>query len=174
MINKIRAIGLLFVLGLVLASCGGREKLLILNWGEYINEEAVSLFEEEYNIDVIINIAESNEMFYSKVKSGTTAYDLVLPSEYMVEKMVSKDLLQKIDFSLLTNYDEETNPFLPGVKEIQESLFEGFKDYTVPYFWGTFGLMYNKNIPGLSDAVINNSWSSLFENDKRPKGTRVG
>lgn len=173
MVSKFKYLVLLFFLTLTLSACGGREQLLILNWGEYINEEAVALFEKEYNVDVIINIAESNEMFYSKIKSGTTVYDLVLPSEYMVDKMVSKDLLQKVNFDLLENYDPVNNPFLPGVLGIQESMFEGFDEYTIPYFWGTFGLMYNKNKEGLEEAVKANSWDAFFEEDKRPAGTRV-
>lgn len=173
MVNKFKYLVLLFFITLVLSGCSGREKLLILNWGEYINEDAVKLFEEEYNVDVIINIAESNEMFYSKIKSGTTVYDLVLPSEYMVDKMVSKDLLQKINFDLLTNYDPVNNPYLPGVLGIQESMFDGFADYSVPYFWGTFGLMYNKNKQGLEEAVTTYGWDAFFENDKRPANTKV-
>jgi spermidine/putrescine-binding protein len=147
MVKKFRVLVIIFFMSVVLSSCGGREKLLVLNWGEYINEEAVALFEKEYNVDVIINIVESNEMFYSKIKSGTTVYDLVVPSEYMVDKLVSKDLIQKIDFSLLSNYDEVNNPFLPGVIGIQESMFNEFKEYTIPYFWGTFGKHFlRKNI----------------------------
>ncbi|HBQ42810.1 MAG TPA: spermidine/putrescine ABC transporter substrate-binding protein, partial [Lactobacillus acetotolerans] len=103
-------IGLVIIL---LASRGNKERLLILNWGEYINDEVVELFEEEYGIDVVISIADSNELFYSKVKSGTTAYDLVIPSDYMIEKMHSKDLLQKIDLDKLENYDPINNPFMP-------------------------------------------------------------
>ena len=173
MVNRFKYLVLLFFSVLLLSSCGRRGKLLVLNWGEYINEEAVLLFEEEYNVDVIINLADSNEAFYSRVKSGTTVYDIVIPSEYMVEKMVDKDLLQKIDHSLLSNYDEVNNPFLPGVTGIQDSMFEGFKDYTIPYFWGTFGLMYNKKQSGLEEAVINNSWGALFEANKRPENTRI-
>lgn len=173
MVKKFRVLVIIFFMSVVLSSCGGREKLLVLNWGEYINEEAVALFEKEYNVDVIINIVESNEMFYSKIKSGTTVYDLVVPSDYMVDKLVSKDLIQKIDFSLLSNYDEVNNPFLPGVIGIQESMFNEFKEYTIPYFWGTFGLMYNKKVEGLEEAIQTYSWKAFFEEEYRPKGTKV-
>lgn len=165
---------ILFFAIFLLSGCQGREKLLILNWGEYINEEVVLLFEEEYNVDVIINIADSNEMFYSKIKSGTTAYDLVIPSEYMIDKMVSKELLQKINLELLENFDLVNNPFLPGVIGIQNEMFPDFSEYSIPYMWGTFGLMYNKNKLGLEDAVRQNSWKTLFEADMRPADTRVG
>ena len=164
-------IGLVIIL---LASRGNKERLLILNWGEYINDEVVELFEEEYGIDVVISIADSNELFYSKVKSGTTAYDLVIPSDYMIEKMYSKDLLQKIDLDKLENYDPINNPFMPGIIGIQESMFPGNTDYAVPYFWGTFGLMYNKEVAGLEEAVITNEWKAFFEPDLLPANTRVG
>lgn len=151
-----------------------KEKLLILNWGEYINDEVVELFEEEYNVDVIISIADSNELFYSKVKSGTTAFDLVLPSEYMIEKMKDKDLLQKIDLNKLENYDLVNNPMMPGVLGIQDLMFEGNEEYAVPYFWGTFGLMYNKRKVGLEEAIIDNEWKGYFNPNLLPADTRVG
>lgn len=173
MVNKIKIIIILFLSILILSSCGTNNKLLILNWGEYINEEVVELFEKEYNVKVIINIADSNEMFYSKVKSGTTVYDLVIPSEYMVDKMYEKDLIQKIDFTKLGNYNN-TNPFLPAVYGIQESMFPGFAEYSVPYFYGTFGLMYNKNKKDLENSVKMNSWGALFEPSLTPSDTRVG
>ncbi len=99
----------------VLASCGQRDKLLVLNWGEYISEDVVALFEEEYGVEVSISIADSNELFYSKLKSGTTAYDLIVPSDYMIEKMMVKDLIQEIDFDKLENYDPINNPYLQGL-----------------------------------------------------------
>jgi len=171
--RKLRAL-ILFLFALALAGCSERPKLLLLNWGEYINEEAVELFEKEYGIDVIINIADSNEMFYSKIVSGTTVYDLAIPSEYIIEKMIQKDLLQKFDFSKLTNYDREENPFLPGVEGILSSMGEGFADYAVPYFWGTFGLMYNKKKAGLEEAIRGYGWDAFFNPALLPAGTRVG
>ena len=98
--NKKRFIVLISMFFVLLSLTGcGREKLLILNWGEYINEDLVEKFEKENNCDVIISVAESNELFYSRIKSGTTAYDLVVPSDYMVEKMYKKDLLFSVLFA---------------------------------------------------------------------------
>jgi len=76
-----------------LAGCDSRPVLNILNWGEYINDEVVEQFEEEYGINVKISVADSNELFYSKIKSKTTPFDLVIPSDYMIEKMVEEDML---------------------------------------------------------------------------------
>ena len=158
----------------VATACNRNNQLLILNWGEYINDEVVVEFEKQTGYEVVISIADSNELFYSKIKSGTTAYDLVVPSDYMLEKMVQKDLVQKIDYSKLSNYDPINNPFMEGVLGIQSEMFEGNEDYGVPYFWGTFGLMYTLEKEGLQQAVLENSWKTLFEDNMRPNGTRVG
>ena len=142
------------------SGCSTKRTLLFLNWGEYINDDMVAAFEELYNCDVIVDIADSNELFYAKLKSGTTAYDLCCPAEYMVEKMYLNNLIQEIDTSKLPNYDPQA--FMDGVVQIETSMNETMKEicselgrsydyegneinkYHMPYFWGTFGLMYNK------------------------------
>ena len=153
-----------------LSGCSRKQTLLFLNWGEYINYDMVEAFENEYNCNVIVDLADSNELFYAKVKSGTTAYDLVCPAEYMVEKMYLNNLLQP-----LYNNDEELNQYFPtlakgevtfmdGVNQIMDKMDEDLaltlgEDYTqgeinkyhMPYFWGTFGLMYNKQIDTFKD-----------------------
>lgn len=164
----------LFLISLTVTGCDQREKLLLLNWGEYINDEIIAMFEEKYNCNVILNIADSNELFYAKIKSGTTVYDLVIPSEYMVERMVENDLLQKVDYTQLTNYDPLNNPYLPGVLDIQRQMFEEYEEYGVPYFWGTFGLMYNKRVEGLEEGIKKYAWQGFFEPNLLPQGIRVG
>lgn len=171
---KLLLLFLTLVTVLFASGCSNQRKLLILNWGEYISEEVVEMFEEEFNVRVSISLADSNELFYSKIKAGTTAYDLVVPSDYMIEKMYEKNLLQKIDYSKLTNYDPVTNPFMPGVIDIQSQMFEGNNDYAVPYFWGTFGLIYNKNKNGLEEAITTYGWDAYFDSSKLPSNTKVG
>ena len=85
-----------------LTSCTTRQTLLFLNWGEYIDEDILDAFEEKYNCNVSMDLGDSNEIFYSMVRAGTTVYDVVCPSDYMVEKMYSAGLLQEIDFSKLS------------------------------------------------------------------------
>ena len=166
---------LVLVLGLsLLSGCNNDKTLLLLNWGEYLNEEVIQAFEKETGYVVVQDIADSNELFYSKIKSGTTAYDLVVPSEYMIHKMYEKELLQEIDLSKLTNYDLENNPFMEGVKGIQSAMFEGNESYAIPYFWGTFGIIYNKQKAGLEEAVLEHGWQAYFDENYRPSGTRVG
>lgn len=163
---------LMLIFVIFLSSCTNKNHLLILNWGEYISDEAVELFEETYNVQVTISIADSNELFYSKLKSGTTAYDLILPSDYMIEKMLNHNLLQKIDFSKLENYSNDIYP--KDLEQIISTMDEKTYDYFVPYFWGASGLMYNKLVPGLEDAILEYGWKAYLEPEFRPKGTRVG
>ena len=180
MLRKNKIIMFLFPLLMgtfVTTSCSSSNKLLLLNWGEYINDDLVLAFEKEFNCQVVISIADSNELFYSKLKSGTTVYDLIVPSDYMVKKMYENNLLQKIDYSRLTSYYE--GMFLPGVYGIENEFcnnfgFEEYASYQVPYFWGTFGLMYNKRKAGVEEAVLRYGWDALFNKENLPKGAKTG
>lgn len=161
----------LFVLALV--GCNTGPKLRILNWGEYINDEVVAQFEEIYGINVVISVADSNELFYSKIKSKTTAFDLVIPSDYMVEKMVEEDMLLPLDYDLLPNRDLVT--YMTGVDQIYEGMTAttlartgatvDYTEYAVPYFWGTFGIIYNNRVVGLEDSIQEHGWATYFEAD---------
>lgn len=155
-----------------MSSCKTESQLLILNWGEYINEDLVTKFEEEYHCIVNISIVESNELFYAKVKSGTTAYDIVVPSDYMVEKMQQKDLLQKINYDLIPNYHNDK--LLPGAQGIRSQMGKTLEDYAVPYLWGTFGLMYNKKVNGLKEALMEtDGWPVYFNHSSFNSNLRV-
>ncbi len=157
---------------ILVSGCKGNNVLLVLNWGEYINEDLVVAFEDYYDVRVVMNLASSSELMEQKIKSGTTCYDIVIPSDYMIDKLYREDYLRQIELDQLENYDE--NVFLPGLKDIQDVMFEGNQSYAIPYFWGTFGLVYNKTKPGLEEAVKQYGWASIFEEDKTPAGTRVG
>lgn len=159
---------------LFLSSCTTNRILLILNWGEYMNEDLIVEFEELYDVEVKVSLADSNELFYSKLKSGTTAYDLIVPSDYMIEKMMNKDLIQEIQFDKLPNYDLTSNPFLQGLRKIMDSMQEGSENYYIPYFWGTFGLMYNKRVQGLEEGLETYQWDLYFERDLQPVNLRTG
>ncbi len=126
----------------------------------------------------MMDLGESNEIFYSKVFAGTTVYDVVCPSDYMVMKMYQKNLIEKIDFNRLKNYDGTTD-VREGVLSIREDMIQGtdenIVDYYVPYLWGTWGTMYSTKKPGLEDAIINseNQWAPLFDRNATPSGTRI-
>ena len=114
-------------------------QVIVYNWGEYIDPEIIDLFEEETGIDVIYEEFETNEIMYPKIQSGAIAYDVVCPSDYMIQRMIENDLLAEI------NYDH-----IPNLKYIGDNYmkmsrqFDPENKYSVPYLWGTVGILYNK------------------------------
>ncbi|WP_346878509.1 ABC transporter substrate-binding protein [Clostridium sp. UBA7791] len=138
----------------MLTGCGTKSSsdvLNIYNVGDYIDESLIEKFEEETGIKVVYETYDTNEIMYQKIKSGGSKYDLIVPSDYMIEKMKDEKLIQKIDYSNIPNY-----------KNIDESFkkpsYDENDEYSVPYFWGTFGILYNKNM--VSDPV--DSWDILW------------
>ncbi len=167
---------------LLLTACDQRPVLRVLNWGEYINDDVVAAFEEETGYRVIVDVTDSNESFYAKIKSGTTAYDIVIPSDYMVERMADENMLVELDYDLLPNRENVT--YMDGVVEIYESMSAttlartgntvDYTDYAVPYFWGSFGIIYNNRVAGLEDALETHGWDAYFNPTLAPSGVRRG
>jgi len=157
---------------LLIAGCERRTKLYVLSWGEYISKDVIEKFEKEYGVRVVLSEATSNESMHNKIQTGAGKYDIVIPSDYMLERMVEDDLLIELDFDLLPNYDE--SKFDPKLQELRNNYFEGNKKYGVPYFWGTLGIMYNKAKPGVKELVEENSWKVFFEPEIIPNGVSVG
>ncbi len=112
--------------------------LKIYNWGDYINKEVIEKFEEEYNVEVIYDEFSTNEDMYAKLKAGGVNYDIVIPSEYMVEKMKNEGMLMKIDFDKLSNYEYMDEQF-------RTTKYNKALGYSIPYMWGTVGIVYNKD-----------------------------
>ena len=128
--------------------------LYVYNWGEYIDPEVIELFEEETGYKVHYEEFETNEEMYAIIAKGARSYDVICPSDYMVEKMIQNELLAEIDYSNVPN--------LQYIGEQYMTSAEGFdpgNKYCVPYTWGTVGIMYNKTM--VDDEV--NSWSILFD-----------
>ena len=141
-------------IALLLSACSRdtREKLYVYNVGEYIDREVLNLFEEEFNCKVIYELYDSNETMYQKIKAGGTNYDVAFPSDYMVEKMIKDDLLIPLDYDLIPNfqYIDERYKNLP---------YDPENSYTVPYFWGTVGILYDQSV--IKEPV--DSWSVLWD-----------
>lgn len=138
------------------SSAGGENgKVIVYNWGEYIDPDTIKMFEEETGIEVIYDEFETNEIMYPKVESGAAEYDVVCPSDYMIDKMIQNGLLQELNYDNIPNakknigaqYYEQANDFDPGNK------------YAVPYCWGTVGILYNKT---MVDEPIT-SWAQLWD-----------
>ena len=171
-----KKLGLLALAGLAtvgLASCGGQsDKLVILNWGDYISEDVVLAFEDEYGVTVDVVTTDSNEQMYTNVLNKTANYDLVVPSDYMIHQMYEDDLLIELDYSKLTNYKDDI--FVSELQGLMNSAdCKAYEGYYVPYFWGSLGIMYNKSKPGVEEAVKTNSWNVLFDKALLPSGSKV-
>lgn len=132
--------------------------LHLFNAGDYIDEELLTKFQKETGIEVSMDIFETNEMMYQKVKSGDAGYDLIIPSDYMIEKMTKEDLLQKIDFSKIPNYKNIDDKY-------KNLSYDPKNEYSVPYFWGTLGIMYNKKM--VTEPVTN--WDILWNEKYKGK-----
>lgn len=131
-----------------------KEKLVVYNWGEYMDPEIITLFEEETGIDVIYEEFETNEILYPKISSGAIAYDVVCPSDYMIQRMIENDLLSEIDFDKIPNIKNIGTQYME-----QSRKFDPENKYSVPYCWGTVGILYNKT---MVDEPID-SWSVLWD-----------
>ncbi|RID85086.1 extracellular solute-binding protein [Peribacillus asahii] len=135
----------------------GDNTLTIYNWGDYIDEELLSQFEEQTGIKVIYATFDSNEAMLTKIKQGGTTYDVAVPSEYTIDQMRKEHLLIPLDHSKLPNmkYIDERFMDLP---------FDPENKYSIPYFWGTVGIVYN---PSMLDGKRITSWADLWDEDLR-------
>lgn len=148
-----------FTLPLLFTGCGNASsyengEVYVYNWGEYIDPETISMFEEETGIKVIYDEFETNEIMLPKVEAGASVYDVVCPSDYMINKMIDHNLLSEINWNNIPNarnnigkqfYDMSTE-------------FDPENQYCVPYCWGTVGILYNKT---MVDEPVD-SWSILW------------
>lgn len=129
--------------------------LTIYNWGDYIDTDLIDRFEEETGIKVIYETFDSNEAMMTKIEQGGTTYDIAIPSEYMIDKMRQEDLLVPLDHSKL-----------PNLKNIDERFidlpFDPENKYSVPYFWGTVGIVYNSKMLGSKEIT---AWADLWDKD---------
>lgn len=130
------------------------EKLVVYNWGEYIDPEVLTIFEEETGIDIVYEEFETNEILYPKISSGAIAYDVICPSDYMIQRMIENDLLSEINFDNIPNLKNIGKQYLE-----QSRQFDPENKYSVPYCWGTVGILYNKM---MVDEPVD-SWSILWD-----------
>jgi spermidine/putrescine-binding protein len=157
---------------LVIVACGGgpdggpstdtgdsgtelASELSVYNWADYIDEELLAAYEEEYGVRIIYDTFASNEDLLAKLQAGATGYDVIVPSDYMVSQMIELDLLAEIDTADFSNFDNigedfKNAPFDPGNK------------HCVPYQWGTSGIAYSANNEFFAENPPT-SWAYLFD-----------
>lgn len=133
---------------------GKNGDVYVYNWGEYIDEDVLDTFEAETGIKVHYDTFVTNEDMYPKVASGAVEYDVICPSDYMIQRMIDENLLAEINFDNVPNIKNIDSAYLEKSKE-----FDPDNKYSIPYCWGTVGILYNKT---MVDGPID-SWSVLFD-----------
>ena len=124
------------------------------NWGEYIDMRVIDVFEKDTGIKVHFNTFEENEDMYPIVATGAAKYDVVCPSDYMIQKMIEEDLLLPLNLDNIPNIKNIDPEYLKSAEN-----FDPGNVYSVPYCWGTVGILYNKT---MVDEPID-SWGALFD-----------
>lgn len=122
----------------------GCNTISVFNWGEYIGEDTIANFEKQYNVNVNYSVFASNEEMYTKLLGGET-FDILIPSDYMIERLIQEDMLYPIDLYAIPNYDSLDN-------EVKHLSYDPNNTYSIPYFWGSVGIIYNSEIVSSEDV----------------------
>ncbi len=148
----------LIVMSLVLSACGGAKKSTTLNlyaWSEYVPQQLLDDFSAKYGITVNYDTYSSNEEMLAKLQAGASGYDVIIPSDYTVAIMIKQGMLEPIDVSKLANFKNLDTRFTnrdydPGNK------------YTIPYQWGTTGLVYDKTLVPTPPKSWADLWNTAY------------
>ena len=155
--KKIISLCLALSMVLCLCACGGKSvskgSVNVANWGDFIDEDTVKAFEKETGIKVNYSTYSDNESLYSTLKSGSTSYDVICPSDYMVARLIQEDMLEPLDAEQIPNLENLDEEFRSGLEYDPEG------KYSVPYLLGVVGLIYNTKM--LDKAP--DSWSVLWD-----------
>ncbi|MGH2311987.1 ABC transporter substrate-binding protein [Streptococcus uberis] len=147
-----------FILQKKTGSANQSDKLVIYNWGDYIDPALLKKFTKETGIQVQYETFDSNEAMYTKIKQGGTTYDIAVPSDYTIDKMIKEDLLVKLDKSKLKGMKNIGTEFLG-------KSFDPKNDYSIPYFWGTVGIVYNDQMVDKAPKHWKDLWRPEYQND---------
>ena len=154
---------------LLLSACGstdtdnagssGDNSLVVLNYGKYLDASAIKMFEQETGIKIKLEEYESPEEMYTKFSAGSISYDVVCTSDYMVERLIHDGKAAPIDFSSFSYY-KNLDPAILAAAEI----FDPQNRYSMPYFYGTLGILYNTTMVSEEDTE---SWNILWDDRYR-------
>ena len=133
-------------------------ELYVYNWGEYIDEDVISQFEDETGITVVYDLFETNEEMYPVIEADAVNYDVVCPSDYMIQKMRENDLLAELNFDNIPNIDQID----PAYMEMSQA-FDPENKYSVPYCWGTVGILYNTRLLEELGVPAPTKWADLWD-----------
>lgn len=160
------ALCVLCVCVVVMTSCGQKEKneVRIYSYGDYIAPGLIKQFEKETGIKVVYDTFDTNEEMYPVIKNQAGVYDVICPSDYMVERMRNEGLLSKIDYSKVPNFKNIGSRYL----KIADRSYDPGNKYAVPYQWGIAGIMYNSSKIKKGEIT---SWNDLW--NKKYKGSII-
>ena len=150
-------IAVTIIIAAITAGCGGGKPAInVYNWGDYIDPQVIDMFEDEFGVKVVYDTYATNEDLYIKLKQGGSSYDVIFPSDYMIERMIKEDLLAKINMNNIDQLSNVDSKFL--------SLdYDPDIAYSVPYMWGTVGIIYNKSMVSRPLTSWSDLWSEEFE-----------
>ena len=137
---------------------GQGRSLNVYNWGEYISDgsdgslDVNKAFEELTGIKVVYSTFDTNESLYAKLKTGGSSYDIIIPSDYMIARMIREGMLEKLDFDNIPNFENISSDF-------RNLVYDPSNEYSVPYTWGTIGVIYNKTVVDEEDI---GGWDLLW------------
>ncbi|MCD7919515.1 MAG: spermidine/putrescine ABC transporter substrate-binding protein [Clostridiales bacterium] len=157
--KQLIAFGTALALCLPLTACGsaGTEsngEVNVYNWGEYLDEDLLDQFEEETGIKVNYSTYSDNESLYATLKNGSGGYDVIIPSDYMISRMIEEDMLLELDFDQIPNYEYIDEDY----KDLE---YDPDNAYSVPYMWGVVGVVYNTTMVDYEPT----SWDILWDED---------
>lgn len=132
-------------------------ELYVYNWGEYIDDSVIAEFEEETGIKVTYDMFETNEEMYPIIEAGAVGYDVVCPSDYMIQKMAENDLLAELNFDNIPNVKNIDPQYIESSKS-----FDPENKYSVPYTWGTVGILYNTKLIAEHGMPVPTKWADLW------------
>ncbi len=135
----------------------GKNVLNIYNWGDYIDPALIKQFEKESGIKVVYQTFDSNEAMLTKIEQGGTTYDIAVPSDYAIAKMIDEKLVLPIDHQKIPNLKNIDSRFL-------DLSFDPKNKYSIPYFWGTVGIVYNKELIGKKPTSWKDLWDPKLKN----------
>ena len=148
----------ILAISLMPAAAAADNEITVYNWGQYISDgtdgslDVIAAFEEETGIKVNYLTFDSNESMYTKLKTGGTTFDVIIPSDYMISKLIEEDMLEPLNFDNIPNYQYIDEAF-------RNQSYDPENAYSVPYTWGTVGLIYNSQYVSAEDAA---SWNCLW------------
>lgn len=150
----IAAMACVFAAVLIFTGRAGKSERVVnvCSWGEYIDESLIDEFESQTGITVHYQTTDSNETLYSLLKSGAGDYDVIVPSDYMIARLISEDMLAELDYDRIPNYGLIDDAY-------KNLSYDPDGKYTVPYTWGTLGIIYNETM--VEEPIT--SWDAMFD-----------